>query len=342
MGNRIARTGAVVVAVMLVLLMGIGIYLKSKIDPWGPAGHEVAVDISRGSTTANIAEQLAEKGVVTDAGIFRIYLKVRGGGPFEAGLYRLRRGSSMGEALSVLADGPDLPPAVYVTVPEGLTLAEIAARVHEKAPHLDPSRFLAAAASGAVRSKYEPAGSTNLEGFLFPETYRVEDREDETAVVRRMVETFDQVAEGLGYDNAQARVGRSPYETVIVASLVEAEAKSDEDRAKIARVIYNRLAKNMTLGIDAAFYYVLPLDRRGTGLRKSDLARDTPYNTRIHAGLVPTPIMAPSQASLEAALNPEPGPWLFYVLKDSRTHAFSSDYNQFLRDREAARQKGLL
>ena len=342
MASRLVRTGGIVVAVALVLLVGTGIYLKSKVDPWGPAGREVAVDIPRGTSTARIAEELAHKGVVTDASIFRLYLKVKGGGPFEAGLYRLRRGSSMGEALAVLADGPDLPPAVYITVPEGLTLLETAERVSEKAPHLTAEQFVAVARSGAVRSRYQAAGSSNLEGFLFPETYRVEEKEDEAGVVRRMVATFDDIAESVGYDATQAKVGLTPYETVIVASLIEAEAKSDEDRAKISRVIYNRLAKKMTLGIDATFYYVLPPERKGTGLRRSDLARDTPYNTRIHAGLVPTPIMAPSRASLAAALNPEPGPWLFYVLKDATTHAFSSDYNQFLRDKNAAAAKGLL
>jgi UPF0755 protein len=87
---------------------------------------------------------------------------------------------------------------------------------------------------------------------------------------------------------------------------------------------------------------VLPLERRGTSLRQSDLDRDTPYNTRLHTGLVPTPIAAPGRASLEAALRPADGPWLYYVLQDERTHAFSTDYQQFLRDKAAAEDKGLI
>jgi UPF0755 protein len=127
-----------------------------------------------------------------------------------------------------------------------------------------------------------------------------------------------------------------------VASLIEAEAKSDADRPKIARVIYNRIAARMPLGIDAAFYYALPLDRRGTSLRQSDLDRDGPYNTRLRVGLVPTPIMAPGRASLAAALAPEPGPWLYYVLKDKTTHAFSASYDEFLRNKAAAEKAGLI
>jgi UPF0755 protein len=128
-----------------------------------------------------------------------------------------------------------------------------------------------------------------------------------------------------------------------VASLVEAEAKIDDDRAKIARVIYNRLEQGIPLGIDATFYYHLGPDRKGTSLRVSDLEEDSPYNTRENAGLVPTPIAAPGRASLEAAMNPEPGDWLYYVLADAEGHhAFTSDYNQFLRDKRAAEQNGLI
>ena len=161
-------------------------------------------------------------------------------------------------------------------------------------------------------------------------------------MLARMVGTLDDVATSLGYDEAEDRLGYSPYEVLIVASLVEAEAKDDEDRAKIARVVYNRLDEGIPLGIDATFYYALPLDRRGTGLRKSDLERPGPYNTRLNRGLVPTPVALPGRASLEAALNPEPGPWLYYVLKDERTHAFSESYDEFLRNKRAAQEKGLI
>jgi UPF0755 protein len=284
---------------------------------------------------------LAEKDVITSARIFRLYLRVKGGGPFQAGLYRLRARSSMGDVLQVMEGGPALPPATNLTIPEGLVLEQVAKRV-DKLPNLSEGAFLAAIAGGQVRSRYQPAGQSSLEGLLFPDTYRIEEREDEVAVLRRMVSTLDDVAASLGYDQAKARTGYAAYEVLTVASLIEAEAKDDSDRAKIARVIYNRLAERMPLGIDATFYFVLPLERRGTSLRRSDLDRAGPYNTRQNAGLIPTPIALPGRASLEAALSPEDGDWLFYVLKDHRTHAFSTDYNQFLRDKRAAQEKGLI
>ena len=331
-----------VLAVVALLVLGSGAYyVKTKVDPAGAPGKVVNVDIPKGTSTAGVATRLERDHVISSARIFKLYLKVKGGGPFEAGLYKLHERSSMGAVVTAMEAGPALPPAVNVTIPEGLVLQQVATRI-AKVKRFDPERFLAAVQSGDVRSKYQPAGQLSLEGLLFPDTYRVEDKETEQDLLVRMVTTFDQVAGGLGYEQAQQKVGYSAYQAIIVASLVESEAKDDADRAKIARVIYNRLQKKIPLGIDATFYFALPLDRRGTGLRQSDLDRPGPYNTRLNVGLVPTPIALPGRASLEAALNPAPGPWLYYVLKDKRTHTFTDDYNQFLRDKKAAQQQGLI
>ena len=329
-------------AAVAVLLLGAGAFwAKGQIDPSGVPGPVVKVDIPLGTSTSGIASLLDRKGVITNARVFRLYLKLKGGGPFDAGLYELRRRSSMGDVIAALEKGPALPPAVNLTIPEGLVVEQVAKRV-ARDPHLSTEAFLQVARSGDVRSKFQPAGQLSLEGLLFPDTYRVEEKEDELDLLARMVRTFDDVATELGYDNAKQLVGRSPYETIIVASLVEAEAKDDADRAKIARVIYNRLQQHIPLGIDATFYFALPLDRRGTGLRKSDLERPGPYNTRLNVGLVPTPVALPGRASLEAALHPAEGPWLYYVLKDRRTHAFTDSYDEFLRLKREAQQKGLI
>jgi UPF0755 protein len=333
---------AVLVVLVLLAVAGAGLWVKGKIDPSGAPGKVVAFEIPSGASTSAIADQLAEAGIVSSGEVFRWYLRFKGGGPFEAGQYHLARNSAMGDVVDVLDKGPDLPPAENLTVPEGLWVSEVAKRV-DKLSHLDGAKFSDLAKGGTVRSLFEPAGSNQLEGLLFPDTYRIADTESEADVLRRMVDTFDEVASQLGYADAPAKVGVSPYEAIIVASLVESEAKVDEDRAKIARVIYNRLAKKIPLGIDATFYYVLGESRKGTGLRKSDLEIDSPYNTRTNTGLVPTPIALPGRASLDAALNPAPGPWLYYVIADKEgRHAFTDDYNQFLRDKRAAQQAGLI
>jgi UPF0755 protein len=132
----------------------------------------------------------------------------------------------------------------------------------------------------------------------------------------------------------------TPYDALIVASLVEAEAKVPEDRPKIARVIYNRLAQGMTLGIDATVLYAL--QERGDTLTQSDLATDSPYNTRVNRGLPPTPINSPGQASLEAALAPADGDWLYYVLTDADGHHyFTNSFSDFQRAVDDARDRGV-
>jgi UPF0755 protein len=245
----------------------------------------------------------------------------------------------MGDARAALQEGPRLD-FTDVTVQEGKWASDVAEIVAD-VPGLDASAFAAELGSGVVRSLYQPQDVTNMEGLLFPDTYRVDQNEDEQAVLARMVTKLDEVATELGYADAAARVGRQPYEVLIVASLVEAEAKVDDDRAKIARVIYNRLQQGMTLGIDATVYYAL--QRKGGPLTRTDLAVDSPYNTRVNPGLPPTPIGLPGRASLEAAINPEPGPWLYYVLSDEEGHhAFSESYEEFQRNVAEAREKGLL
>ena len=163
-----------------------------------------------------------------------------------------------------------------------------------------------------------------------PDTYEIAEGANEAAVLQAMVAQFDTVADEIGLADARASVGVDPYGALIVASLVEREAKVDGDRAKVARVIYNRLKQGTPLGVDATICYVSatcpPL--------ASDLQKDTPYNTRLHTGLTPTPISNVSRASLEAALNPERGPWLYYVLDpevdpSGQQHLFTASASEF-------------
>jgi UPF0755 protein len=328
------------VLVVAVLAAGLGaVWVQRKIDPPGGPGRRVSVVVPRGATTADVADLLEEKGVISDARIFGYYLRVRGDVDVQAGTFPLREDSSMGDVRAALDEGPRLA-FTDVTVPEGKWVSDVDDIV-AAVPGFDAASFTAEVESGVVRSLYQPQDVTSLEGLLFPDTYRVDENEDEQTVLARMVSTLDQVATELGYADAAARVGREPYEVLIIASLVEAEAKVDGDRAKIARVIYNRLAQNMTLGIDATVYYAL--QRRGGGLTRSDLEVESPYNTRVNPGLPPTPIGLPGRASLEAAINPEPGPWLYYVLADEEgNHAFSESFAEFQRNVADAREKGLL
>jgi UPF0755 protein len=301
---------------------------QRKVDPPGPPGAAVKVTIPLGSSTQRIGTILAGQHVITSSQVFRIYTKVNGGGPFLAGEYTLARNMSMAEAIAKLKKGPDLK-FERLTVPEGLTLPQIAAKVGGLEGR-SADTFLQAAKSGAVRSKYQPAtppagAAQPLEGLLLPETYNVEPKDDEAKILERMVGAFDDTAADVGIDDAQAKVRLTPYQAIVVASLIERETRFDEERPKVARVIYNRLDKGMLLGIDATVIYAIgkSADRNVRVLFK-DLEVVSPYNTYKVKGLPPTPIAAPGRASLEAALHPADGPWIYYVVteKDGR-HSFA-------------------
>lgn len=338
-GHRVVVVLAAALALVGLVFGLFALWVQRRIDPSGGPGTEVAITIPEGATTSDIADLLDGEDVVSDARVFRYYVALQGGGPFQAGEYVLAENSAMGEVVDVLDEGPEQR-FDRLTVPEGLTFDEVVGKVGEL-ERFSGDRFRQMAEDGTVRSRYLPAGVDVLEGVLFPDTYQIAETEDEEAVLGRMVQTFDQVASEIGYDRALAATGRSPYEVIIVASLVEAEAKVDADRAKIARVIYNRLEKDIPLGIDATIYYAL--GRKGGSLTQSDLAVNSPYNTREVMGLPPTPVAIPGRASLEAALNPEPGAWVFYVLADeSGVHAFSETSDQFARDKAEAQSKGLI
>jgi UPF0755 protein len=331
-----------ILLVLLVLLVSAGagaLWVERRIHPRGPVGEQVAVTIPSGSSTARIGELLERAGVVSDARVFRWYVRVLGGGPFQAGDFTFHRRDDLKRVVDVLDRGPDVQ-RDRITIPEGLTLDQVAERVG-RLPGRSAATFEQLAKSGQVRSAFQPPGSTTLEGFLYPDTYFVTEQDDELAILRRMVAEFDQVATELGYAGAQQATGRSPYESVVVASLVEREAKVPQDRGPIARVIDNRLQRDMLLQIDAALIYGL-----GGGkprLLNADLRSDSPYNTYKFKGLPPTPIASPGRASLQAAIAPEPGPWLYYVLAGADGHhAFAVTASEFERLRREAERKGLL
>lgn len=336
-GRRLLIAAGAVLAVLVVVVAGAGLWIKGKIDPGGEPGAEVALTVPEGATTSAIAELLADEGVVSDATVFRYYVQFSGGGSFQAGDYTLRQNSAMGEVVSVLDEGPEIS-FDQLTVPEGLTVEEVAERI-DGAERLSGERFLELAESGEVRSKYQPETVDVLEGLLFPETYRFDGTEDEDELLARMVEMFDSVAAEVGYDEDDLEGGLSAYEAIIVASLIESEARVPEDRGKISRVIHNRLEDGMLLQIDATVIFARGERRPNGQVLFSDLEVDSPYNTYRNPGLPPTPIAVPGRASLQAALDPTPGDWLFYVkYEENGAHAFSetnAEHNQRIAEAKA-------
>jgi UPF0755 protein len=310
------------VAAFVLVLGGGLVWFQRQVNPPGAAGKPISVVIPSGASSGTIAAILDQKGVIGSARIFKIYLKLHPAAGLEAGKYTLRANESFGTVVKALKAGPATT-FDRLTIPEGYTLKQIAAKVAQL-PGRSAEAFMAAATSDTIRSEFEPPTVHNLEGLVFPDTYFVDRKDTEAQILKRMVDEFDSVAteEGL----ADGAVGHSAYETLTIASLVESEGKVPGDRPKIARVIDNRLQAGMMLQIDATVLYARGGVRRPGGrVLFSDLKTQSPYNTYVVKGLPPTPISAAGRPALRAALHPADGPWLFYVkFQADGTHKFST------------------
>jgi UPF0755 protein len=321
-------------------------WVQDEIDPSGDPGETVLVEIPEGASTSDIGHELADAGVISNATVWDWYIRFRDPGEFQAGPYRMQLNSSFTEAIDALEEGALPPNAILITVPEGLTVTQTLARLADPEDGVDgftAERLQAALRDPASRSSVLPADQRSLEGTLFPESYAVEEGDTEVVVVQRMVAQLDGTLAELEIQGRAEALGLSPYELLTVASLIEEEAGTDEDRPRVARVIYNRLADEMPLQIDATSCYVKN-EPGGCSLTEADLASDSPYNTRNRQGLPPTPIASPGRASIEAALNPADGDWLYYVLDaeaDDGSHFFTADYDEFVEARQRCAAAGL-
>ena len=324
-------------------------WVNEQLDPPGEPTGEIVLTLPLGSSTASISDLLAHNGVIPSSRAYEWYVRFKGGPAFQAGEYTFQSNSSVWETLAVLEAGPSRvaqAASLSLTIPEGLTLAQMADLIDDVADLSFSGReFLEAVRARPALSLVAPAPSIlppgvidPAEGQLFSDTYFYDSQTSAEQLVALMVDRLDAVLGELGYADAPRRVGLTPYETLIVASMIEREAQRPEDRAKVAQVIYNRLARGWSLGIDATIVYAVGERELTADL----LAVNSPFNTRVLVGLPPTPIAAPGRASLEAALNPEDGPWMYFVLTSpDGTLSFSETDEEFLRDKAICQELGL-
>jgi UPF0755 protein len=335
--------GFLVFLVIVASLAGGALYgvnwVKKQIDPPGPRGTALTVTIPLNTPQNKVNELLHSKGIIGSPLVFRLYLQWEGKGGFLAGQYRLYENDDFDSVIATLQKGPSVPNLQKVTFPENFRLTQFAERVGARLPGKTAERFMQVANNGSIRSSVLPKESENLEGFLFPDTYSFSLDETENQIVSRLVDSFDVVAGQVGLSDSKNKVGLSPYQTLIVASLVEKEAKLDVDRGKIARVIYNRLKNDTALQIDASLIY--GMGEKVNRVLFEDLKKDGPYNTYTRKGLPPTPISSVSRKSLEAALDPTPGDWLYYVVIDSAgTSAFAKTFKEHKANIKLAEKNG--
>ncbi|CAB5024582.1 MAG: endolytic transglycosylase MltG [Actinobacteria bacterium] len=330
--RSVLRRVVAVLLVVIVAVLAVALYrwvsTSLEVDDYPGSGTgEVVITVSRGDSLTQIARTLAAADVVksTDAFVAAASADDRASslGP---GKYTLRAKMSGREALALMLD-PISRSQSRIVLPEGLRIGET---VDTIAASTDITKKSLVDSLESPESLGLPDwADSNAEGFLFPATYEVAGDEDAQAVLTALVKRFNQASSDIGLEERADERGITPYEALIVASLVQAEGVPN-DFSKVARVIYNRLDAGMPLQFDSTVSYALGIDE--ISLDADQLATDSPYNTYENKGLPPTPINSPGEAAIEAALSPARGQWLYFVAvnPDTKETKFTKSYDKFL------------
>ncbi|MBI2844417.1 MAG: endolytic transglycosylase MltG [Armatimonadetes bacterium] len=319
--------------VLLAVLSAASLWVMSYVV--SPVGGDIStlVVIPKGVTAVKVSKILAENGLIRFPWSFTLMTRATAtADKIKPGAYKLSAMMSVGDILEKLTKGEVA--AVWVTIPEGYTARQAADKLAEKAS-IDRNSFLVAAYSRAKDfNRILDIPSYAMEGYLFPDTYLVPVEADAQEVIGLMIEAFkSKVAEPFADEVAKIAADNSPesnaaalHRVVIVASMIEREAKTPQDRPLISAVIWNRLRLGMKLEIDATVQYAHGNHRPRLYYR--DLELDSPYNTYLYAGLTPGPISNPGLDSIEAALHPAKSNYLYYVARADGSHVFSRTVEQ--------------
>lgn len=326
--------------VFLIALIGAGYYVFQE---WNPGAEEVplvttpvAVTIPEGTGAREVARILQENGIVSSASAFTLSAAADGrSGQIQPGTYQLDSTMSTEEILDILTAAPESAPSYTVTIPEGLTVDQTLQRIAdaEGSPftveQLREGLALVALPAWIPADRELPDGAEAFEGLLWPETYEFAADQTAEAVLTRLIAQTDIVVTEVGM---ATRNGLSVYETLVLASLVEREARLAEEHPVISSVIHNRLEDGIELQIDATVIYGIEVEtgERPEGLFIADYEFVSPWSTYTNAGLPPTPISGVGRSAMEGAAAPQDTPFYYYVVEDEATgrHRFSETLDQ--------------
>ncbi|HHU33151.1 MAG: endolytic transglycosylase MltG [Zhaonellaceae bacterium] len=322
--------------VILILVLLLAVYMLNELtEAASEVSREVRITIPAGSSNQEIARILAEHKIIKNKFAFLLYSKYLGyDRSLKAGSYELDPSWDLVRILEELKKGQVR--STTFTIPEGYTIEQIAERL-SKNGLVNKEKFLSLTNSPQFELPFLEGVKNEgylLEGYLFPDTYQVAEEMDEADIIRMMLNRFTEVYDEPKRDKAK-KMGLTDHELITIASMIEKEAKYDQDRALIASVIYNRLQIGMPLQIDATIQFALETHK--AKLKYKDLEVESPYNTYKILGLPPGPIGAPGKASIVAALYPKETDFLYYLAKQDGTHVFS----RTLEEHNAAKQKYL-
>ncbi len=336
------KIGLVLIVLLVFLLTGCAAAycrLTNLLEPVkgsGSAVHKV-ISIPQGSNSAKIGKVLEDQGLIRSRIAFRLYAKYKGlDNKLQAGQYNLHNGLSTPEIIKRIAKGE--VSSFSFTIPEGYTIKQITDKLAEK-KFINRARFLDLLAHG--RFDYEflkglPEGPNRLEGYLFPDTYRITKKTTEEQIINMMLARFGRAITP-DFGTTAAKNGLTIHQAVTLASIIEREVKKDEEREKAAAVFLNRLQKGWKLESCATVQYILGEPR--ARLLEQDLRIDSPYNTYLYAGLPPGPIASPGGPSLRAAVHPADVDYMFFVVAENGEHIFSRTLEEHNRNKAAYLEK---
>ncbi len=325
-----------ILLLIVVFIFSIRIYFQKASEPVNVDNpQDIVIEIPSGSSTMKIADILKENNLIKDKLVLKKIVKDKNlDGKLKAGTYTLNSGMDLEQIVYQLEAGGKSDNTVAFTIPEGYDIKDIAERLNElkiidKYVFLDLTSDVKNFSDKYTFLKELPEGQS-LEGVLFPDTYEVYVNTSEEEIIERMLSRFEEFYE----KDLKNKIENSDLnfnETITLASIVEKEARVDEERPTISGVFYNRLEKDMLLQADATVQYAL--GERRERLYYKDLEIESPYNTYIHKGLPPAPIASPGEKSLIAAVNPSDVDYLYYVLKKdgSGRHIFTKTYEEHLK-----------
>lgn len=308
-----------------VTLTGCSGVVESMNEPIDPADQtEVHIVIPSGASTTKISELLEAEGLIRNATMFKLLSKeLSADGKMQAGEYILSKSMSSEDMIDKFVDGDVYIETFKFTIPEGYETRHIIDKLTVD-ELVDEAKFRELLASGSFEYKFlegiDP--ETNMEGFLFPETYEMKAGSDERAIINKMLGQFDSVFKEEYYGRAE-ELGMTINEVITLASVIEREAQLDTERALVSGVFHNRINKGWKLQSCATVQYIL--GERKEVLSYDDIAIESPFNTYINAGLPPSPIASPGEKSIIAALYPEETDYMFFVASGDNdgSHIFS-------------------
>lgn len=335
--NKKKKGHPVLFTFMLVLIIGGFLsftYYKKSLEPISISdGESIEIDIPSGSSTQDIGEILENKQLIKNKWIFLFKVKTLDTkGSLKAGSYNLSQTMDLETIVDSLVKGGKSDNTLSFTIPEGYELKDTANKLSEEGI-VDYDKFIALTED---KKSFEEEFTFlkdldegySLEGFLFPSTYEIYDEHSEEDIVRRMLEGFEKIYKR----DIEEFLGRSDFdlnELITLASIIEREAKLDDERATISGVFQNRLDVGMTLGSCATVQYIL--GERRTVLTNAETSIDSPFNTYINKGLPPAPIASPGEKSLLAAIDPEDTDFLYFTLTGADgSHTFTKTYDEHL------------